>query len=85
MGLWSKKQRRSGRFGGVSKGRKLGPRRRIVEILRVSDTILSKARVKFECGHEGSTWANRGAPDIGSYGHCLKCLSVGEGKIDEST
>lgn len=74
MGTWSKKQAESGRFGGVRKGTKLGPRRKIVAVLRIADDIMSKASVRFECGHEGSTWAGRSCPAIGMYGHCRKCI-----------
>jgi hypothetical protein len=74
MGWWSKKQKESHRWGGVKKGRRLGPRRKIVEVLRVSDSIMSKAKVRFECGHEGFTWAGRSTPAIGDYGHCRKCV-----------
>jgi hypothetical protein len=78
MGTWSKKQRESGRFGGVKKGRKLGPRRKIVELLYIPDDIMSAARVRFECGHEGRSWAGRSAPAIGNYGHCKKCIKPEE-------
>lgn len=74
MGWWSNKQRESGRWGGVKKGKKLGPRRRIVEVLYVPDDIMSRARVRFECGHEGFTWSGRSAPAIGAYGHCKQCI-----------
>lgn len=74
MGYWSKTQRESGRWGGVKKGRKLGPRRKIVEVLYIPDSIFSKARVKFECGHEGLTFAGRSCPAPGMYGHCAKCI-----------
>lgn len=74
MSHWSKKQHESGRFGGVPKGRKLGPRRKILEVLYIPDSIMSPARVKFDCGHEGRTWAGRSCPAIGSYGHCPKCI-----------
>jgi len=78
MGWWSKKQHESGRWGGVRRGKKLGPRRKIVEVLYIPDSIMSKARVRFECGHEGYTWAGRSAPAIGNYGHCKKCLPAQE-------
>jgi hypothetical protein len=78
MGWWSKRQREGGRFGGMKKGTKLGPRRKIVEVLYIPDTIMSSAHVKFECGHEGRSWAGRSAPGKGSYGHCRKCLEEQE-------
>lgn len=75
MGWWSKRQRESGRFGGVKKGRKLGPRRKITAVLFIPDGIMSPARVRFECGHEGLTWAQRSCPAVGSYGHCKACIA----------
>ena len=78
MGWWSKRQRESGRWGGVPKGRKLGPRRKIVEVLYIPDSIMSPARVKFACGHEGRTWIHRSCPAVGDHGHCKKCIPAEE-------
>jgi len=72
---WGERQREGGRHGGVKKGKRLGKRRRIVEVLREGETIFNAARVRFECGHEGSTYSGRSCPAIGAYGHCKKCIA----------
>lgn len=56
--------------------RQLGPRRTIVAVVRVSDSIFSPARVRYECGHEGRSWSGRSAPSIGAYGYCRRCLEA---------
>ena len=63
----------------MAKGTRLGKRRKIVAVLHVAETIMSKAKVRFECGHEGYTWQGRSAPEVGAYGHCRKCLGPEEG------
>lgn len=74
MGWWSEKQKTSRRWGGVKKGTKMGPWRTIVAVLFLPDTIMSPARVRYECGHEGSTWIHRSSPSVGDRGHCKKCI-----------
>lgn len=60
--------------GGVRKGKRLGPRRTIVEVLHIGRGIFDTARVRFDCGHEGRTWAGRSAPMPGAKGHCRQCI-----------
>lgn len=45
----------SGKVGGLAGlAQRLGPLRRIVEVLRHADDAFGTSRVRFECGHEGS-------------------------------
>lgn len=52
--------RQGGSIGGKKKGRKYpkdgAPLRRVVLLLRPSDTIFLPDHVLLECGHEGDSW-----------------------------
>jgi hypothetical protein len=50
---------------------RVGPLRRIVEVLRHADDVFGFSRVKFECGHEGSV--SSGAI---YKGRCRRCRAA---------
>ena len=53
---------------GVRKGKRLGPMRRVVRVLRFPDGIFDTYHVEFECGHKGHVWSD-------TMAHCRKCLA----------
>ena len=52
--------------GGLGERKKGAPLRRIVRVVRPTDSIFVESLVEFECGHEGKSWG-------GVRGRCVKC------------
>lgn len=63
--------------GGLGESKKGAPLRKIVGTIRPQESIFQKARVVFECGHEGDSWG-------GVRGRCVKCKELAESKPDPS-
>lgn len=71
MGWLSKHRKDGGRMGPGMAGKNAnkGPLRRVVGIIRHSQSIFESARVQLECGHEGQSWG-------GVRARCRKCWEL---------